>query len=260
MPGDLPLGYHWVLARTGDRWARMSLVVTPHRVGLPARLGDRPHWGLASQLYSARSAGSWGTGDLVDLEDLGAAVAVDHRAAYLLVNPLHAAEPAAPMEPSPYLPTSRRYVNPLYIRPERIPEYADLAPADRARVDALRREAVAANTERVDRDGAWAAKRAALRLIFDIERTMGRRCAFGAYELREGNALTDYATWAAIAEVHGPDWTAWPPELRHPKLPGVEAFRRDHADEVDFQRWLQWVVDEAGTPSSACAGPAWGWA
>ncbi len=243
-PGDLPLGYHWVIARTGDRWARMSLVVTPHRVGLPARLGDRPHWGLASQLYSARSAGSWGTGDLVDLEDLGAAVAVDHRATYLLVNPLHAAEPAAPMEPSPYLPTSRRYVNPLYIRPERIPEYADLAPADRARVDALRGEAVAANTERVDRDGAWAAKRAALRMIFDIERTMGRRCAFGAYHLREGNTLTDYATWAAIAEVHGPDWTAWPPQLQHPKLPGVEAFRRDHADEVDFQLWLQWVVDE----------------
>ena len=222
----------------------MPLVVTPHRVGLPARLGDRPHWGLASQLYSARSAGSWGTGDLVDLEDLGAAVAVDHRAAYVLVNPLHAAEPAAPMEPSPYLPTSRRYVNPLYIRPERIPEYADLAPADRARVDALRGEAVAANTERVDRDGAWAAKRAALRMIFDIERSMGRRCAFGAFEIREGNALTHYATWAAIAEVHGPDWTAWPPELRHPKLPGVEAFRRAHADEVDFQQWLQWVVDE----------------
>ena len=65
VPGDLPLGYHWVLAGSGDRWARMPLVVTPHRVGLPARLGDRPHWGLASQLYSARSAGSWGTGDLV---------------------------------------------------------------------------------------------------------------------------------------------------------------------------------------------------
>ena len=57
IPGDLPLGYHWVHARSGDRQARMSLVVTPHWVGMPARLGERRVWGLATQLYSVRSAG-----------------------------------------------------------------------------------------------------------------------------------------------------------------------------------------------------------
>ena len=55
----------------------------------------------------------------------------------MLVNPLHAAEPVAPIEPSPYLPTSRRFFNPLYLRVERIPEYADLPAADARRVDAL---------------------------------------------------------------------------------------------------------------------------
>ena len=179
----------------------------------------------------------------------------------MLVNPLHAAEPTAPMEPSPYLPTTRRFANPLYLRPERIPEYADLAPADRARCDALHEKAGAANADRIDRDAAWTAKRAALRKIFDIARTMGRRCAFGGYRLREGRGLDDYATWAAIAEVHGADWTAWPPQLQHPKLPGVEAFREEHADAVEFQQWLQWVLDEQlARPSSACAAPAWGWA
>ncbi len=244
VPGDLPLGYHWVHARTGDRWGRMALVVTPHCVGLPARLGDRPHWGVATQLYSARSEASWGIGDLVDLEDLGVALAVDHRAAYVLVNPLHAAEPTAPMEPSPYLPTSRRYVNPIYIRPERIPEYGDLTPAQRERVEILREQAVSANAERIDRDAAWAAKREALRMIYDVPRTMGRRCAFGAYELREGNDGAAYATWNAIAEVRGTDWRAWPAELDHPRQRGVEEFRSEHADEVAFQAWLQWVVDE----------------
>ena len=110
----------------------MSLVVTPHWVGVPARLGERRMWGLATQLYSVRSAGSWGTGDLTDLTDLGVWASVEHGADYVLVNPLHAAEPTAPMEPSPYLPTTRRFGNPLYVRPERIPEYAGLAPTDRA--------------------------------------------------------------------------------------------------------------------------------
>ena len=39
----------------------------------------------------------------------------------------------APMEPSPYLPTTRRFQNPLYLRVERIPEYADLDAAARRR-------------------------------------------------------------------------------------------------------------------------------
>ena len=47
-----------------------------------------------------------------------------HGAGYVLVNPLHAAAPTKPMEPSPYLPTSRRFTNPLYLRVEAIDEFA----------------------------------------------------------------------------------------------------------------------------------------
>ncbi len=119
VPGDLPLGYHWVHAQTGDRLARMSLVVTPPWVGMPARLGGRPHWGLATQLYSVRSRRLLGhRRPRRPRPTSAAAAAVGHGADYVLVNPLHAAEPVAPMEPSPYLPTSRRFVNPLYLRPE----------------------------------------------------------------------------------------------------------------------------------------------
>ena len=42
----------------------------------------------------------------------------------MLVNPLHASEPVPPIQPSPYLPSSRRFANPLSLRLERIPEYA----------------------------------------------------------------------------------------------------------------------------------------
>jgi MFS family permease len=244
VPGDLPLGYHWVHARSGDRQARMSLVVTPHWVGMPARLGERRVWGLATQLYSVRSAGSWGTGDLTDLTDLGVWAAVEHGADYVLVNPLHAAEPVAPMEPSPYLPTTRRFGNPMYLRPERIPELAGLTPADRASLHALHEKAGDPVADRIDRDAAWGAKRAALRKIFEVRPSAGRDLAFEGYRRREGSGLDDYATWAAIAEVHGADTLSWPAELRHPDLPAVARFREEHAEDVEFHQWLQWVLDE----------------
>ena len=244
IPGDLPLGYHWVHAHSGDRQARMSLVVTPHWVGMPARLGERRVWGLATQLYSVRSAGSWGTGDLTDLTDLGVWAAVEHGADYVLVNPLHAAEPVAPMEPSPYLPTTRRFGNPMYVRPERIPEHAGLTPADRASLHALHEKAGDPLADRIDRDTAWSAKRAALHKIFEVRPSAGRDLAFEGYRRREGSGLDDYASWAAIAEVHGADTLAWPAELRHPELPAVARFREEHAEEVEFHQWLQWVLDE----------------
>ncbi len=124
IPADLPLGYHTLQARSGDQQAAMPLIISPEWLGFPERMGQRRGWGLATQLYSVRSRQSWGVGDLNDLEDLAVWSASEHGADYVLVNPLHAAEPVPPMEPSPYLPTSRRFANPLYLRVERIPEYA----------------------------------------------------------------------------------------------------------------------------------------
>ncbi len=166
VPADLPIGYHTVRARSGDAEAAAPLIVTPPRLRLPERLARGHAWGFAAQLYSVRSRESWGVGDLADLTDLSvwsAGLGAD----YLLVNPLHAAEPAAPMEPSPYLPSSRRFFNPLYLRVERVPEFAGLPAADRARVDGLGRDVHAAldGLDAVDRDTAWTAKREALRLV-----------------------------------------------------------------------------------------------
>ena len=159
VPGDLPLGYHTITARSGGTEATCTLVVTPRRLGVPDHLGRRT-WGLATQLYSVRSRESWGVGDLTDLTDL-AVWSARLGAGYVLVNPLHAAEPVAPMEPSPYLPTSRRFFNPLYVRVERIPEYALLDKAARTRVDALAAEVHERldGADVIDRNTSWTAKR-----------------------------------------------------------------------------------------------------
>lgn len=245
LPEDLPLGYHALVLRAGGVEHTMSLTVTPAWLGMPAALGERRLSGLAVQLYSVRSRGSWGVGDLADLAALcrwsGA-----HDAGYILINPLHAAQPVPPMEPSPYLPTTRRFVNPLYLRVEDVPEYARLEPQDRARVDRLgagvRDDPEA--WQRIDRDAAWAAKREALALLHAVPREPDREAAFAAYREQEGPGLVDFATWNALALTHGADWTNWPEELRHPDGPAVRAYREAHADQVDFACWLQWLLDE----------------
>ncbi len=246
VPADLPLGYHVLRARSGDDEASTTLVVTPPWLGFPERMGERRAWGLATQLYSVRSAQSWGVGDLTDLTDLAVWAAAEQGAGYVLVNPLHAGEPVAPMEPSPYLPTSRRFANPIYLRVERIPEYADLGDDDRAAIAALRdrRRTDLDGVDAVDRDTAWTAKRAALQRVHAVTRPAGRDVAYAAYRAREGAGLRDYATWAAIAERHGPDWHDWPAALQHPAAPAVAEFRAEHPDAIDFHCWLQWVLDE----------------
>ncbi len=246
LPDDLPLGYHTLRASAGHEESATSLIVTPNWLGFPASMGERRTWGLATQLYSVRSRQSWGVGDLTDLTDLAVWAVAEHQAGYVLVNPLHAAEPLAPMEPSPYLPTSRRFANPVYLRVERIPEYADLDDAGRGQVAALRRALGDAVDEldQIDRDASWTAKRAALQLVYAVRRTAGRQIAFRAYQRREGPGLQNYATWSAIAETHGNDWREWPAGLRHPDSPDVAVFRGEHERAVDFHRWLQWVLDD----------------
>jgi 4-alpha-glucanotransferase len=246
VPRDLPLGYHVIRARCGEAEASSTLIVTPSWLGLPPSLGERRGWGFAAQLYSVRSRQSWGVGDLVDLTDLAVWSGAELGADYLLVNPLHAAEPVAPMEPSPYLPTSRRFFNPLYLRVERIPEYAELAAAERARVDDL-----ATGVHRdldtvdvIDRDTAWTAKRAALRILHEAPRTAGRELDLAAFVRRHGDALRDFATWSVLAQERGNDYRDWPVELQDVHSPAVAEAVAARRDEIAFEMWLQWVVDE----------------
>lgn len=146
------------------------------------------------------------------------------------------------MEPSPYLPSTRRFINPLYIRPEAIPEYASAAGADRTRLRALQRQATALPRTGVQRDAAWALKRRALRIVFDAGMPPSRRMSLDAYRRGEGEALRDFAVWTVLCGQYGPDWRAWPPELRRPDSPATGAFAEANAPEIAFAEWQQWIA------------------
>jgi len=255
VPADLPAGYHMLNVRQDSSEASCTVIVTPPFLGFPERMGRHRSWGLAAQLYSVRSRQSWAVGDLEDLKQLAVWSASELGAGYVLVNPLSAAEPVAPMEPSPYLPSSRRFVNPLYIRVEAIPEYVDLPPAERAEVAALREKVQGELAERdtIDRDTSWAAKATALRLVHAGRRSAERERAFHAFVRREGTALRDFATWSAIVDRHGANPVDWPSGLGHPDSPEVAAFRSSYHQLVGFYAWLQWVLDEQLLGAQAAA-------
>lgn len=246
VPADLPLGWHRLVARHGGRTSTCVLVVTPDQLVLPAALaGENRAWGFMTQLYSVRSSRSWGVGDLDDLAELAVWSAVDLQADFVLVNPLHAAEPIGDMEPSPYLPTTRRFVNPLYIRVEAVPEVAAMPAAQRQLLEWQAEAAREMNTvDGIDRDAAWRAKQSALEAVFALERTPGREREFELFCVEQGQGLVDFATWCALAQEHGLPWGCWPAGLHDPTSDEVAAERERLADRVEFHRWLQWVADE----------------
>ncbi len=245
IPAGFPLGWHVLNASVAEgEPIQVPLVVVPDRLELPPSVDAHGAFGLMTQMYAMRSRASWGIGDLGDLADLAVWGAQDLGANFVLINPVHAAEPIAPMEPSPYLPTSRRFVNPIYIRVEEVPEVAYLPPEQRAQVEEYGRAARAlTDADTIDRDAAWELKRAALRLVYDCPHPPRRLLAFEQFCEREGQGLLDYATWCALVEEYGPHVGAWPVGLHNAQAEGVAAERERLAERVRFHLWLQWVVD-----------------
>ncbi|KQO03400.1 4-alpha-glucanotransferase [Arthrobacter sp. Leaf234] len=244
LPHALPLGWHTVHARVDGVESSCTLVVTPDRLSTTASLLDRRTWGIMAQLYSVRSADSWGIGDLADLAGIARAAA-EHGGGFVLVNPLHAAEPKPPVEPSPYLPTTRRYFHPLYLRIEDIPEYARLDDAARRRIEVLAAgfDAVNRTADLLDRDTTYTAKLEALELVYAVERPEQRQHDFDAYRAHQGQGLADFALWSALAESLEPGAQEWD-DVGRPGSAGAVAFAEQHADRIGFHAWLQWLLDE----------------
>ena len=200
-------------------------------------------WGVAVQLYALRSERNWGIGDLTDLagvvrwaEGLGAS--------YVGVNPLHALFLAEPARRSPYSPSSRLFLNPLYIDPEAAPGGRGTRDEFAGAVDAARAG------DLVDYDAVAAAKRPALEAAHARWREAPEgEDRFGRYLAEEGEALRRHALFEALADDHTArgvpgGFLAWPEAYRDPDSAEALAFAEAHAGEVRFHQWLQWVAHE----------------
>ena len=235
---------------------------TPRCTTAREKLGRARGFGVWANLYTLRSRRNFGLGDLSDVAQL-AQLAAREGAEFVGLSPLHALWNRGP-HVSPYAPMSRLYRNELYLDVLRVPELARCpeAGAQLARPGFQRELAQLRSSSRVEYERVAAAKRRILRALhgcFLRRRSNARDRAYAAYLAREGEALGDFAAFSAISERQGAsggpglDWQAWPRALRDPRSPAVARFRRAHAREVDFHRFVQFELDRQLGAAAASA-------
>lgn len=218
----------------------------------PDWLRERKAWGLAAQLYELRSARNWGIGDFEDLGRLCEIVA-DAGAQFVGLNPLHALFLAEPDRCSPFSPSDRRFLNPLYIAVDRVAGF-DGAMAGEAELERLRTQ------ELVDYDGVAKAKLEALLWIWR-SRPDASADAFLTFKAEGGDPLRRHALFEALslhmkAAGYGAGWKSWPDGFHRFDDPDVMAFGETHAERIDFHIWLQWIARDQLARAAARAKAA----
>ncbi|ENA1777019.1 4-alpha-glucanotransferase [Yersinia ruckeri] len=254
LPAFLPLGYHCLTLTQGTRQWSCSVIVAPQRCYEPdALLTGKKLWGACVQLYTLRSDRNWGIGDFGDLGQMIEQVG-ERGGAFIGLNPIHALYPANPNSVSPYSPSSRRWLNVIYIDVNGVEEFqrSEAAqcwwqlPQTQSTLAAIR------TAEYVDYAQVIALKLAGLRLAFPLflarAATDARMQAFRLFVSQGGKSLQQQAAFDALhaylsqqdASMWG--WPVWPEKYRDGQGQGVAEFCQQHSDDVTFYLWLQWLA------------------
>jgi 4-alpha-glucanotransferase len=252
----LPIGYHRISLGAIGISAECDLAAAPSACHLPPGLqpGDRS-WGVTTQLYGLRSNRDWGIGDFTNLAELSRR-AGGFGAATIGLNPLHALFAAEPRHISPYSPSSRTYLDYLYIDVTAAPGFAEDTAARAVAVPAAIGATRAA--EFVDHAAVAALKRPVLEALYrrfqkrDLSASGGARTLLGKsfrkFQKEGGAPLAAFATFEALHEQFSQQggefsWREWPAEMRDPHSADVASFAAAHRDRVEFFQFLQWEAD-----------------
>lgn len=210
---------------------------------LPHWLEHGRAWGITLQLYELRSARDWGIGDFSDLAQL-AAIGARAGADFIGLTPLHAPFMADPHRASPFSPSNRSFLNPLYIAVDEVTGF-DASLVDPAKLDSVKTLAL------VDYPAVAALKLDALQRIHGL--WAGAASAeeaddFAAFKAERGEPLRRHALFEAlshemVAQGHGSGWTSWPADFHDVDGDPVARFAAGNEEAIGFHSWLQWLAD-----------------
>ncbi|QKJ85285.1 4-alpha-glucanotransferase [Paramixta manurensis] len=256
LPPRLAHGYHHLTLTQGKQQWPCRVIVAPKRCFEPSALREgKKLWGACVQLYTLRSESNWGIGDFGDLSHMLDALA-DRGGAFIGLNPIHSLYPANPESASPYSPSSRRWMNVIYIDVEQVADFQHSAEAQRWRrlPETQQRIEQARASEWVDYSAVNSLKIEALRLAWRQFATRPEgdktREHFEQFITLGGGSLFYQAAYDALhaemlsADRHRWGWPVWPEALRHAGNDAVQQFCQQHHDEVRFWLWLQWLANQ----------------
>lgn len=259
LPAKLPEGYHTLTLTQDDRRFHCRVIVAPKRCYEPQALREgKKLWGACVQLYTLRSDSNWGIGDFGDLKKMLADIG-ERGGAFIGLNPIHALYPANPESASPYSPSSRRWLNVIYIDVNALDDFKSSKEAQAwwklETTQQMLKQAREADW--VDYSTVTSLKMAALRLTWKgfAKRNDEQMSAFRQFVTREGESLYWQAAFDALHAYQVKEdemrwgWPVWPEAYQAVDTPEVKAFCKKYADEVDFYLWLQWL---AYTQFAAC--------
>lgn len=241
-----PQGYH-VIEASG---ARAHLLCAPERCWSPDCLtSGQKIWGVSAQAYALRSANDFGIGGFSEIAELAKACGA-RGASFLGLSPLHALFSSDRTKRSPYSPSNRLMIEPLFIDPCAIPGFEGTA----AHAQVYEAQEFKADLGRVrdqcliDHQKVWAMLRRALEPLWHDFRDNGRLDSFNAFQTAMGPSLQDHALFEALSErfcAQGLNWSgAWPQQFQARNSPSVNAARHELSDAVSFHAWLQWIADQ----------------
>ncbi len=224
---------------------------------LPKALKQGRVWGISLQLYELRSKRNWGIGDFEDLAGMirfGSSLGAD----FIGLNPLHAPFLADPDRCSPYEPSNRQMLSPLYIAVDKVAGFKNSPQLER-RLHSLRQ------TDLVDYVGVAEVKLATLREIWRSQKASTIATidgeSFNDFIQAGGDVLRRHALFESLSSFMvehgiGAGWEAWPVEYRTPDGPEVAEFSQARADDIRFHMWLQWLAHRQLSKAAAGAHDA----
>ena len=183
-------------------------------------LSTRKMWGTAAQIYALREGKASDLGDFAALSELTAEAAACGADA-VAISPVHALFGARPSQYSPYSPSTKQFLNPLYIP----------APHSRARQG---------QDKLIDWPRVHARRMRALKNAFQAFKGDRR---FDAFVRDGGERLLGHARFEVLDTrfvargILG--WRNWPSAWRDADSSSVRALDAGNA-EVKFQLFLQW--------------------
>ncbi|WP_106478815.1 4-alpha-glucanotransferase [Phytohalomonas tamaricis] len=205
-------------------------------------------WGLAAQIYALHRPGDGGIGDTAALETFVRAAA-RHGAHALTISPVHAMFTSDVERFSPYSPSSRLWRNGLHAAPEQILGESAVDKAitrlglgdERKRLETL---------DLIDWPQAARNKLTLLRALYeDFYGSNGSQsdseamADFAEFRHHGGEALEDHCRFETLCAVQGTtDWRQWPQALQDPRSEEVNRFALEHAYDVGFHAFLQWLI------------------